>query len=398
MELAASLTPAKPSWNPLRIDGTGLEPNVLLAAKLIAFCLLATNHLQVYPDEPFLPFLPFLDALRAPFPFQLVTKAVLAGSALALLFNRRVRLACLLLGGVIILGVVASKAYYGNNKLFAGLFILLAGLTRKGEEPWVLRWQLVIVYAGAAINKWFDPDWLSGQFFSYWAGGKLEQPFFLAITSVIGAGWAGKLMCWSTMLVESALGVGFAFRRFWPAAIWLGVLFHCAMTWFTGSTFTMFFYAMNASFLAVAAWPKRPLEVFYDGDCGFCELSRRVMTRVDPGRVYTWEKLQTGRAQSQYGVSNDALTQRLHVVIDGGEIRSGFAAFKRMLLANPITYFFFAAAVLGSGWVSAGFRSLVIAAFVAFFFPLFSSVGEAAYNWVARNRHLMMGGESCQTD
>jgi len=398
MEVAATLSPAKPSWNPLRIDGTGLEPNVLLAAKLIAFCLLATNHLRVYPDEPFLPFLPFLDALRAPFPFQPVTEALLIGSALALLFNRRVRMACLLLGGVIILGVVASKAYYGNNKLFCGLFILLAGLTRKGEEPSVLRWQLAIVYAGAAINKWFDPDWLSGQFFSYWAGEKLEQPLFLAIASVIGIGWAGKMMCWSTLLVESALGVGFAFRRLWPAAIWLGVLFHCCMTWFTGSTFTMFFYAMNASFIAVAAWPKRPLEAFYDGDCGFCELSRRAMARIDPGSVYVWEKLQTGRAQSQYGISNDALMQRLHVVIDGNEIRSGFAAFKRMLLANPVTYFFFAAVVLASGWVSAGFRSLVIAALVAFFFPLFSPVGEAAYNWIARNRHLMMGGESCQTD
>ena len=124
------------------------------------------------------------------------------------------------------------------------------------------------------------------------------------------------------------------------------------MTWFTGSTFTMFFYAMNASFLAVAAWPKRPLEVFYDGDCGFCERTRRAMERADPGRVYAWEKLQTGRARSQYGISDDALMERLHVVIDGGEIRSGFAAFKRMLLANPLSYFFFAAAVLASGWVS----------------------------------------------
>ena len=52
MEVAAPLSPAKPSWNPLRVDGSGLEPNVLLAAKLIAFCLLATNHLRVYPDEP----------------------------------------------------------------------------------------------------------------------------------------------------------------------------------------------------------------------------------------------------------------------------------------------------------------------------------------------------------
>ena len=157
----------------------------------------------------------------------------------------------------------------------------------------------------------------------------------------------------------------------------------------------MFLYATCASFLAVAPWPRRPVEVFYDGDCGFCEITRRWMERADPYQTYSWEKLQTDRAQQQYGIANAALLERLHVVIDGQEIRSGFAAFKRMLLANPATYFMMLAAVLLSGYVSPAFRSVVIAAFVAFFFPLFSPVGEALYDWVARNRHLMPGEKSC---
>ena len=39
-----------------------------------------------------------------------------------------------------------------------------------------------------------------------------------------------------------------------------------------------------------------------------------------------------------------------------------------------------------------------VAALVSLFFPLFSPVGEAVYNWIARNRRLMMAGESCKTD
>lgn len=393
--MAAPVAASKPSWNPLRIDGGELEPNVLLAAKLIAFCLLATNHLRVYPTEPFLPFLPFLDALRPPFPFEPITKGFFIGAALALLLNRKVRASCLLLGGVILLGVISSKAYYGNNKLFCGVFLFLAGLTKKGEEPWLLRWQLVVVYFGAALNKWLDPSWQNGEFFIHWAGGRLEQPLFLWLSSTITPEWAGRLMCWSTMLIETALCIGFALRRFWVPTIWLGVIFHASLTWFTGSLFTMFFFAMNASFLVFAAWPKRPLEVFYDGDCGFCEFSRRAMERIAPSGIYEWEKLQTGRAQKTYGIANQALIERLHVVVDGREIRSGFAAFKRMMLANPATYFFFAAAVVVSGWISAGFRSVVIAALIALFFPLFAPVGEAAYNWIARNRHLMPGEKTC---
>ena len=48
-------------------------------------------------------------------------------SAVALLFNRSVRASCLALGGVILIGVVSSKAYYGNNKTFCGLMLFLTG-------------------------------------------------------------------------------------------------------------------------------------------------------------------------------------------------------------------------------------------------------------------------------
>ena len=152
--------PARPSWIRFASTAAGSNRTSFSPPSSLPFACWRRIIFESTPTSHTCLFCRSLDALRAPFPFQLITEATLIGSALALLFNRRVRLACLLLGGVIILGGVASKAYYGNNKLFAGLFIFLAGLTRKGEEPWVLRWQLVIVYAAAAINKWFDPDWL----------------------------------------------------------------------------------------------------------------------------------------------------------------------------------------------------------------------------------------------
>src|SRR5437660_10006791 len=95
----AAITEARgPGWNPLRCSGTILPANLLLMAKLIALCLLLTNHVRLLPD-PFLPFIPLLDRIGAPATFQFALQLVFVASAIALLFNRWVRASCLLLGG-----------------------------------------------------------------------------------------------------------------------------------------------------------------------------------------------------------------------------------------------------------------------------------------------------------
>jgi hypothetical protein len=94
------------SLNLLRCDGTDLPVNLFLCAKLIALTLLVTNHVRLLTD-PFLPFLPILDRIPHAF-FQRTVQVVFVASAVALLFNRRVRLSSLILGATILLSVVAS--------------------------------------------------------------------------------------------------------------------------------------------------------------------------------------------------------------------------------------------------------------------------------------------------
>jgi predicted DCC family thiol-disulfide oxidoreductase YuxK len=384
----------RPSWNPLRCSGTELAPNVLLAAKLIALCLILTNHHTRLPADPFLPFLPFLEALGPPFPFEVVTKGVFFGAALALLFNRNVRTSALLLGGVIILCVVASKAYYGNNKLFCGVFLLLAGLQKPGQEPWLLRWQVALVYLGAALNKWLDPDWQTGQFFEHWGRVRLEQPFFIWLSDALPPLAAGKIFCWTALATETALGVGFLFRRAWPFAIWLGILFHTGAMWFTGSVFTMFYYAMLASYLVFAPWPKERLLVLYDGDCGFCETTRRFFERLDFDRIYDWQPFQGG-AGDRWGIARTALENAAHVVASG-KIYAGVRAFHAITLFNPLMYFILAVLLTLPGDGPSIFRHVLAGLVIALYFPLFWPVGEAAYQLVARNRHRLPGEKTCK--
>jgi hypothetical protein len=189
--MAATVTPqaqaaaprTRPSWNPLRCTGLELPPNLVIMVKAIAIALLLTRHFLLLPD-PFLPFIPGMDSIPGPL-FQHSMQALMIGSAIALLLNRGVRLSSFLLGMSLLLSVVASKAYYGNNKTFCGLVLVLASLYQRGRSPWMLRAQLVIVYFGAGLNKVLDPDWRSGVFFHNWAANRLHQPVFLALEPLL---------------------------------------------------------------------------------------------------------------------------------------------------------------------------------------------------------------------
>jgi hypothetical protein len=87
--MAMASTLGAPSWNPLRCGGTALPVNLLVMAKAIAIALLLTNHVRLLPD-PFLPFIPGLDRIP-PLLFQRTLQVLFVGSAVALLFNRSVR-------------------------------------------------------------------------------------------------------------------------------------------------------------------------------------------------------------------------------------------------------------------------------------------------------------------
>ena len=95
MALASSaLTPAaaaKPSWNPLKFNGTELPTELLIMVKSLALVVLLTNHARILPD-PWLPFVPGIDRIP-PVLFQRTLQSLFVIAALALMFNRRVRLA-----------------------------------------------------------------------------------------------------------------------------------------------------------------------------------------------------------------------------------------------------------------------------------------------------------------
>ena len=132
----------------------------------------------VFPGErpaPIAPyhFVPFVGSMRhhgSPRTFHRALQGVFLAAAASLFLNRAVRLACMVLGGVILFGTAASMPYYENNRTNTALVLILAGLQPTEDEPWLVQWQVILLYAAAAFKKLGLADWRNGRFIDSWIG------------------------------------------------------------------------------------------------------------------------------------------------------------------------------------------------------------------------------------
>src|SRR6185312_6392013 len=151
-----------PPWNPLRVTGTEMPPNLLLACKLIVVAFVVNGQVRRLPGH-FLPFFSALDRVGSQSAYRHGLQAAFLVAAVALLLNRAPHLAASVTGATIL-----SRIYFENNTEYTGLILLLAGLAASGERTRLVRYQVVLLYAAAALNKLLDADWRSGQFFENW--------------------------------------------------------------------------------------------------------------------------------------------------------------------------------------------------------------------------------------
>lgn len=350
---------------PLRCTGTSLPPQLLLAAKLLAICVVLTGAWHDLPD-PFLPFLSFFDGIAGTPVFRWVLKLGLLTAIGSLFLNRCVRLSCIAIGLVFSAGILSSRVFFENNILFVACIFLLIGLS---DSPQLIRYQLALVYFGAGTNKLLDAAWRSGAFFATWSHYAIREPMYFVFAG-IAPRTVPRLMCWSSMTIELTLAAWLLFGKRLHGAAWLGVSFHTMTVFMTGRTFGMFYYAILVSWFAMQAWPKK-ITILYDGDCGFCDRTRRFFERWDLERLQHWTPFERPE-------------KSIHARI-ADEFYTGFAAFKAIIVSNPLTYF--AVAVVLS-LVHYRWMSMILLLTMS---PLFVPVGEFGYRRIARNRYRMPG-------
>jgi hypothetical protein len=359
---------------PFRITNSELPDNVLLMAKVLTLAFLATGQIRLLSWH-FLPFMRFFDRVGTPAQFHWTLVGIFLAAAAALFYNRQVRLCCLVLGGVILVSLLSSREYFENNRTYCACILLLAGLSSRGQKPWALRAQVVLLYFGAALNKIMQPDWRSGQFFWYWFGQIHHPDLWRRVTAFVPEMPLAQFFCWSTIIIEFVLVIGFLTPRWYTRSIWLGAAYHTALLVMMNSTFGMFYYAMLASYLAFVDWPAAPLLVFYpDGSrLGW------FLQRLDIPRAFEWRPLApTGGDTAWAPGLPDDLT-----LSENGVVYAGFAALKRILFLSPAAYFAMVI-LLGRQPRAFPYHRWLAAAVVVLFTPFLSAFGQTIYRRLTR--------------
>jgi len=234
-------------------DGTGVPPAVVLMAKLVAVALLLSRTVQDLP-EPFLAFVAPLDAFPFPGAFRRGLQVAFVSATLWLLFGRRPRASALVLGATLIAALLASRVYYMSSRWYAAYVLVLCGLWEPGAGFAPLRFQVVLVYAAAGLDKLLTPLWRSGEFADVWLASVAPR-----VLPTLGR-WLSvpvltRGMAWAVIASELGIALGLAVPRFRRTAAAAGALFHIALLLLTGDTFHAFFVAMLASYLAFVPWP-----------------------------------------------------------------------------------------------------------------------------------------------
>jgi hypothetical protein len=254
MDVARGAGPVTFDWrtlNPLRLENAGLPPNLVAAARLMAFALVWRG------DSVFrlnLPYVEFLDTLAPPDVVNLALRGAAGVGYLFMLFSPFVRRGAGCTGVAYLVGLLACRPCHSVAHTYVACLLIVLALSSWASRERLLRAQVVILYAGAALNKSLDGDWWNGRYFDALMIGRYDLDWY-AQAAALPEGWLSIGMGASTVVLQWVLAACFTCRRSTTAGIGIGTVFHGAMVAMLGTTFGPFFAALLVSYLGLGWRP-----------------------------------------------------------------------------------------------------------------------------------------------
>ncbi len=342
--------------NPLRCTDKSLPPVLVVVAKILALVLIIRGD---QPFELYLPYFEFIDSIAAPELFHLALRGMTYTGFVLLFFTPLLRSGCLLVGAAFLIGLLSCRPCLSVAHTYvAALFIILA-LSSNASGSRLLRLQVVMLYAGACLNKLRDADWWNGQYFETLMVTRHAHELYIATAALFPPMMLSTVMGIITIFVQLALSICFLRRSWYNTGIVLGLTFHGVMIILMNGTFGPFFMAIVISYLAFVEWPEQ-IQISSEGSVWKQRL-QKALSAIDFDRLY--HKVHQGGA----GPS------RLQITLNGRSYY-GFAAFQLLVFYNPIIMAF-AAFVLTESHFGV-FRRFIVLFLLVFFSPLMTRFVE----------------------
>lgn len=229
-----------------------LPAHVIIAQKaLLLYILISYRRLFISSlgSFPFLPFLPYLDAIP-PIIYDGLIYLLLAAIIFSFLKIGNLRLLSLISGSIVLFLILSSKNIFSNSLTFVACLLILISFYR--EKDYLFRFQIALLYIGAASNKIIDPDWWNGNYFDFFFRDIFDVTLYQSLVPEINYAIA-KSFGIATIFTELLLGFAVLIPKITRYTIVIGLIFHASMLIITsGQLSNHFFFIMCVAFLLIS--------------------------------------------------------------------------------------------------------------------------------------------------
>lgn len=246
--------------NPFYVTGKAVVPELVLAVRALAVYLLLTRELPFNGNQGggrFYPVVGWLARLGTDEQFNTTVRLLFLAGIGILLFSRFVRLGALGAGLAFVLGPLSCQTCISVAHLFTGCVFLCTALSNDVTGTSLIRFQLVVLYLGADLNKVSDPDWWTGASIETLLVTKHQISSYMNAASIFPAGFLSRMTGIGVIVLQMGIAVLLIYRKTVVYAMLLALVLHLPMVVLMQMTFGPFLFALVTAYGSLLTWPRR---------------------------------------------------------------------------------------------------------------------------------------------
>lgn len=245
--------------NPFYLCGKAVPPELVLAVRLLSVYLLFSGEHPFNGNQGtgrFYPLIDILDSIGTNPQFDQGVKALYLGSIGVLLFTSYVRAGAFGVGILFLAGILSCQTCISVAHMFTGCVFLCTSLSNAETGTDLIRFQLVVLYVGADLNKISDPDWWTGASIETLLVTKHQIGAYMEVASLLPPLLASQVLGISIILLQMAIAALLCRRSKVAYATLLALLLHLPMVILMQMTFGPFLFALVVAYGSLLVWPQ----------------------------------------------------------------------------------------------------------------------------------------------
>jgi hypothetical protein len=246
--------------NPFYVTGKAVVPELVLAVRALAVYLLLTQEFPFNGNQGggrFYPIIGFLARIGTDEQFNMAVRLLFLAGTGILLFSRFVRLGALGAGLAFVMGPLSCQTCISVAHLFTGCVFLCTALSNNVTGTSLIRFQLVVLYLGADLNKVSDTDWWTGASIETLLVTKHQIASYMNAARILPRGFLSQMTGMGVIVLQMSIAILLLYRKTIVYAMLLALVLHLPMVLLMQMTFGPFLFALVTAYGSLLRWPRR---------------------------------------------------------------------------------------------------------------------------------------------